>query len=215
MSATRPSAWLLAVLMPLACGCGRDEAARLEHELAEPRAQVARLRTANTALRDDLRRAHARIETLEAEKHKLIAERDTAQDRLTTAEKDRDNALKEIEKLADDATRYVALLSDLKKQPPDCITEIIRREAKWPEKLIRGKITAVDTKLGLAVIDRGQKHGVKVAYGFIVFRGNKYIGKLIVDEVFPDVSAAHYSRPHMKEDVKVGDGVTTKLVVDF
>ena len=63
----------------------------------------------------------------------------------------------------------------------------------------------------LVVINLGERHGVKKGSTFIVFRKDRYVGKVIVDEVFPDVSAAHHDREAMKGDVEVGDDVTTKL----
>jgi len=43
----------------------------------------------------------------------------------------------------------------------------------------------------------------------------RYVGRVVVSQVFPDYCAARYSKPDMRGDVEVGDDVTTKLVVDF
>ena len=156
-----------------------------------------------------------KIALLEGTIGKLTVARDGFQDRLTAAEKTRDNALKEIEKLTEDINHYGGLLAKLRDVRPDLYQELLRGEVIEPKKAIRGKVTAVDKKLGLVVINAGQRHDVRKGYSFIVFRGNQYVGKVVVDEVFPDVSAAHYSRAEMRGDVEVGDDVTTKLVVDF
>ncbi len=156
-----------------------------------------------------------KIAGLEGDKRKLTVARDGFQDRLTAAEKTRDNALKEIDKLTEDVNHYVSILARIRDQRPDVYAEALRGEVIHPRKAIRGKVTAVDKKLGLVVINAGQRHDVRKGYSFIVFRDDDYVGKVVVDEVFPDVSAAHYSRPDMRSDVEVGDDVTTKLVVDF
>ena len=135
--------------------------------------------------------------------------------RIRKAKEDTEIALRVIRGLADDASRYTSLLGSLREQRPDIYSEVIRKDVVQPKKGIRAKVTAVDPRLGLAVINAGQRRDVRKGYEFIVFRGSQYIGKLVVDEVFPDVAATHYSRPDMREDVAVGDDVTTKLAVDF
>ena len=82
------------------------------------------------------------------------------------------------------------------------------------ENLIRGKVTAVDRMLGIVVINVGERNGVKSRYGFTVYRGEKFVGKIVVEEVFPDMSSARYGRT-MKTHVNVGDEVTTKLGVEL
>jgi hypothetical protein len=79
-----------------------------------------------------------------------------------------------------------------------------------PPHPIRAKVTAVDTKLGLVVIDAGRRKGVTKGTQLIVFRGDNYVGKVVVDEVFPDVSACHYVGNGMLH-AEVGDSVTTQL----
>jgi len=75
---------------------------------------------------------------------------------------------------------------------------------------IRGKVLAVDKMVGVVVINVGELQGVRPPYAFIVYRGEKFIGKIVVDESFPDMSSAHYGKT-MKGHVEVGDEVTTKL----
>ena len=86
-----------------------------------------------------------------------------------------------------------------------------RTDGVEPPALIRGTVTAVDPALGLAVLDVGQRHGVQRRHAFIVYRGDRYVGKLVVEEVLPDHCAAYYGRS-MKADVAVGDRVTTRLL---
>ncbi|NQT85587.1 hypothetical protein HQ560_02415, partial [bacterium] len=79
----------------------------------------------------------------------------------------------------------------------------------------RRKVTAVDHKLGLVVINAGQRQGVKKGMVFIVFRADKYVGKVIADEIHADVSSCRFDWPSMRHEVEVGDDVTTKLALDF
>ncbi|MFW6164493.1 MAG: hypothetical protein ACODAJ_17115 [Planctomycetota bacterium] len=79
----------------------------------------------------------------------------------------------------------------------------------------RGRVDELDDKLGLVVIDAGRQKGVKKGYAFIVFRKDECVGKIIVDEVFRDVSAAHFEPAVGPDEPQVGDEVTTQLAVDF
>ena len=234
----------LALLLLAVCGCGREEKARLEEELAQAQALEAEHRAAfreleakyhalerrasqnevdrarltgelaaatarGKALEGDLAAARDRITRLEEQYRKAVIARDAFQDRLTVAEKDRDNALKEIEKLTEDITRYVEVLTKIKERTPEIYPggEWLRQEPRLPDKPIRGKVTAVDKKLGLVVFNAGRQKGVRKGDHFVVSRKGKRVGKIVVDETFPDVSAAHYLRDQMATDVEVGDAV--------
>ena len=92
--------------------------------------------------------------------------------------------------------------------------EAARPERAGPPPFRPKRVTAVDAKRGLVVINAGQHQGVAKGMTFIVFRGDRFVGKIIVDKVFPDVSNCRYGKI-MREDVQVGDSVTTKLEIDF
>ena len=179
----------------LACGCGRQETARLEEELARAKAMEAKHRQALLEL--EIR--HHALEAKVAELTRLRRQ----------AEHDRDNALAELEKLTE-------ILTKIKQQRPDIHPggDTARPEARQPEKPIRGKVTAVDKKLGLVVINAGTQNGVRKGYRFLVSRGKVHVGTVVVDEVFPDVSAAHYTRGRFNHP-EIGDDVTTKPAADF
>lgn len=81
------------------------------------------------------------------------------------------------------------------------------------EATIRGKVVAASKFHGIAVLNVGETHGVRPRYAFIVYRGDRFIGTLVVDDTFPDMSSAHYGKT-MKAHVEVGDEVTTKLVAE-
>ena len=76
---------------------------------------------------------------------------------------------------------------------------------------ICGKVLAVDKMVGVVVISVGELQGVRARYAFIVYRGDKFIGQIVVDDSFPDMSSCRYGRT-MKGHVEVGDEVTTQLV---
>ncbi len=186
-----------------------------EDQIASLTARVDRYNDDLKAQRDANDKLQARIAELEAKRDQLLAERDKLQDLLKVREIDLTNATKELEKLTTDLSMANDLLARLKDMRPDIYQNLIGGVVLQPKKVIRGKVTGVDKKLGLVIINVGQRQDVRKGYRFIVFRGDQYVGKVIVDEVFPDMAAAHYDRASMKTDVEVGDDVTTKLAVEL
>ncbi|HUT33595.1 MAG TPA: hypothetical protein VNE39_08960 [Planctomycetota bacterium] len=79
---------------------------------------------------------------------------------------------------------------------------------------IRGKVTAADKFYGIVVINVGELNGVRAGYAFTVYRAEKFIGTIVVDDTFPDMSSAHYGKT-MKGHVEIGDEVTTQLATDL
>jgi len=185
--------------------------------------QIALLNTRLDRYNEDLKAARgdndkkqAEIDALNAKYAELLKNRDAVQDLLTVREKSLTDAVKEVEKLTNDLAMANDMLSRLKEKDPETYAGLLRPETQVrPKKVIRGKVTGVDKSLGLVILNIGQRHEVVKGYSFIVFRGDEYIGKVVVDEVFPDMAATHYDRPSMKKDVEIGDDVTTRLTIDL
>jgi len=88
-------------------------------------------------------------------------------------------------------------------QPP-------RPEAR-PDRLVRGAVTAVDAGQQVVVLDVGWRQGVKRDWPFIVYRGEDYVGTVVVDAVFPNVCGARYAAD-MHGHPTTGDRVATRLL---
>lgn len=148
----------------------------------------------------------------------LVDERNTSintlQQHLTTERKNSTTLSKERDRLFHSLDSVMSIAERIKRNSPGVWEQAVRKEPIDSIEVIRGKVTGVDQKLGLVIINQGQLNNVKKRMPFIVFRGSKYVGKVIVDEVFPDVAAARYERP-MAAEVEVGDDVTTKLLFQF
>jgi hypothetical protein len=215
--------WTEAARLNKAClACIRDQ----EQEITNLLDRVERVNT-------DLKDQRAETDKLKAErddwkaKHvELLGNRDKLQDLLTIKENDLSVGLKEIERLNSELGEATEIITRINDSYPDLVADARKRApiVKEPKggKVIRGKVTGVDKNLGLVIINAGQRHEVRKGYVFIVFRGDQYIGKVVVDEVFPDMSATHYSREDMKRDkdgtvigVDVGDDVTTRLTIEL
>ncbi len=185
--------------------------------------QIALLNTRNDRYNEDLKtirgeadKKQARIDELDTKYKELLANRDALQDLLTTTQNSLTNATTEVKKLTDDLTTANDILNRIKERDPEAYAGFLKPVAEVRVKeVIRGKVTGVDKSLGLVIINIGQRHKVQKGYAFIVFRGDQYIGKVVVDEVFPDMAASHYDKPSMKDNVEVGDDVTTRLAIEM
>jgi len=195
----------------------------LQADVENQENQIALLNSRNDHLNDDVAELNkqisakqAEIKTLTDRNTELAKNRDGLQDLLTVRERELTNASKELEKVVGDLAQANDMLQRLKERDPQAYRDLLLpSHVVQPKIVIRGKVTGVDKGLGLVILNVGQRNQVAKGYSFIVFRGDEYVGKVIVDEVFPDMSATHYSRPDMKSDVEVGDDVTTRLMIDL
>ena len=111
-----------------------------------------------------------------------------------------------LKRNTDDLVRYVDIYGPLDQTAPQ------------PKKAIRGRVLLVsnDPERGndvIVVINVGKKDGVEVKYSFIVYRGSNFIGKLIVERVTDDMSAARLDPKYGTQlAVAPGDEVATRLI---
>jgi hypothetical protein len=187
-----------------------------EDQIAALNSRVDRYNEDLKAQRDSTDGLTKKLDDANTKHAELLKNRDAVQDLLTVRERDLTNAIKEVEKLTGDLAQSNDMLQRLKEKDIETYTALLHPDSSIrPKKVIRGKVTGVDKSLGLVIINIGQRHDVLKGYSFIVFRGDEYIGKIVVDEVFPDMTATHYDKTSMKKDVEVGDDVTTRLSIDL
>lgn len=85
------------------------------------------------------------------------------------------------------------------------------RDAARPDRLVRGQVTAVDSGQKVVVLDVGWRDGVKRDWSFMVYRGEDYVGTVVVDAVFADACGARYAS-NMQGHPFAGDKVATQLL---
>ena len=96
-------------------------------------------------------------------------------------------------------------------------------KASWPKptargsgegvtagRVLRGKVTAVDAEGGVLVIDFGRNQGLKPNTALLVHRDGDYVGTVIADALFDNLSSARYGRD-MRTDARAGDEVTSRI----
>ncbi|TWT33111.1 coiled-coil domain-containing protein [Blastopirellula retiformator] len=78
-----------------------------------------------------------------------------------------------------------------------------------PPKL-DGRITAVGAN-NFVEVSLGKDDGISVGNTLDIFRGDQYLGRVIIKKVSPDRSVGEIQREYRKGEVKKGDYVSTKL----
>lgn len=89
--------------------------------------------------------------------------------------------------------------------------EIPIPEIAIKKKSIDGIVTAVSSKVNLILISVGQEQDVEVGDQFVVYRKDKYIGKIIIEKVWRDGAAGRSIKEVEKDKIQQGDRVTTRI----
>jgi vacuolar-type H+-ATPase subunit I/STV1 len=76
---------------------------------------------------------------------------------------------------------------------------------------IKARVTAVDTNLNIVMLSVGRDDKVKVGFPFTVYRGNEYIGKVIIDKVEADYASGYSVKELEQGAIQVGDEATTRF----
>lgn len=78
-------------------------------------------------------------------------------------------------------------------------------------KPLDGEVVAVSDDVPILMLSIGSDQGVEKGYQFTVYRGNKFVGRVIVEEVYKEMSEAKIIRDMTVEKPKKGDKVTTRI----
>jgi uncharacterized membrane protein len=76
---------------------------------------------------------------------------------------------------------------------------------------IDGRVVGVSNRINLIVISVGEEDQVKVGFEFTIYRGNTYVGKMVVEKVYPRQAAGRVLLEKTKDKVQAGDSVTTQV----
>ena len=74
-----------------------------------------------------------------------------------------------------------------------------------------GKILKVRETSGLVEISIGSDDGLRKGHALEVFRGNAYLGRIIIRDVDPDRAVGEIDKKMQRGRIQEGDNVTTKL----
>lgn len=206
-------------------------AAGLEKELADAKSNASNLSGQVKVLTTTVQQHADLINSLQAE----VATRDKSIDDLKATLVQRDQTIKEhLDKIAElnatVATR-VASIGELKhaltetkkalKTTSDNEADLLAIMAElrqrgiavppMPLPAINGRVVRVDPKNGIAVVNKGERAGVKPNTQFTVYSGTDYVARLIIHDVQPDNSVGLIQLLADGKKVRQGDRATTEI----
>ncbi len=175
---------------------------------------------------DELQRLYARIE----EMHLTILKQQTALAVAKRRERIAENRRIEMEDELNDSRHQLAQMRKEKARlEKDLaheawvlqrlidagvpVNDIVYTGVVQPTTPIKAKVVGVNNEVDLVLLSQGSDSKVKPGYQFIVFRGDKYIGKVEVEKVLPRMSSARILRDRLKqgENIKEGDDAATAI----
>lgn len=182
--------------------------------------ELAGLRTSFDTLKSNLDEAQKRNETLQStvaelqkEKDQAIADRDNVQNKL----KETSHNLSVSERnLADLEKQYITRMKDLeelKTQISALNAAGVRVEeiSKGAKKMVDARVIAVSEVMNLLIISAGRDSGVEPGMEFTIYRGDKFVGKAIVEKADKDWSSCRSLTEFQTDKPAVGDAVSTKV----
>jgi septal ring factor EnvC (AmiA/AmiB activator) len=169
----------------------------IEATLSSAQEQIAAMQRAKEEAEAKMREAVDRQRVAESEVTRLTSETEDQSGQI-------DSLGRQIASLSDDRERLQTLI-DMAKEAGFDVTSLMAQPA------INGKVVDVDPRAGVVVLSVGAQAEVKKGFRFQVFRGNQYVGEVIVDAVYPDLSAASVVRLVKGMDIRKLDDVATRL----
>ncbi len=205
----------------------------LDSELTASRSTVEQVRNENNQLRNSVDAINASVKSIQTELGDVQARNKTLMDQneqyratAAQAEKDMHDAQDDRARLDGDLKRANADVAEKERQLKQLSDERDNLRAEKDalvkagvdvEKIIGNNVPAIEGKVsavgpGFVVLSVGATEGVQIGFPFDVYRGNDYIGRVVVDNVLPDSCTA---RIRIKNkgglEFQAMDNATTRL----
>jgi len=160
--------------------------------------------------------AQDRLVGLEAEAKKL-------RDELRTVSKDLDGKFGEVVKLTDQLNQALSQEQILRETNLQATNQIAQQKKVMDAHgltitslvdhiapPVDGVVLAVSTN-DLVEISIGNDDGLKIGHSLDIYRGNTYLGKIVIKKTGPDRSVGQLQKELQRGQIKQGDHVTTKF----
>jgi chromosome segregation ATPase len=183
-----------------------------------------KLQAAHDKLSDTYTDALAQIDALRKDKNQLIDDKDAALTEKREAIGKMNDALTEAQRLGSQVMDLKDMVAGLEAAAVEVAKELDSAKVQlqaYKDKFgalsewisvpaMAGKVAAVDEKVNIVILTIGSDDGVKVGYEFTVYRGSKYVGKVVVEDVQKD-HCSGYSRKELQTGaIEVGDDARTR-----
>jgi len=165
------------------------------------------------------------INTLSADKDRLIKEKDGAIGEKRTAVDEKNNAVTEQKRLENEILGFQDQVAELEKrltatatrlEDTDLVVALYRAEfgdiarAKGM-KAIAAVVAGSNPDLNIVLLTVGRDDGVELGYKFTIYRNNEYVATVVVDKVEKDHCSGYSQKEVERLPITVGDKGTTRF----
>ena len=210
---------------------------RLAIEQAARRYALAALQTKLESAKTELQRRESQYAELQAAHGTLLTTLETNEENLKkvtdeiaqlrtdmrAAQQARDEKFNEVVQLTDRLNELEGMRKDLEERRGQLLEQVGRMKlvldrheldeytpvVDLPPR-VDGVVTAVGDK-GLVEISIGSDDGLREGHKLEVFRGNSYLGRVVIRRTEPDRAVAEIDPAYRKGSIRKGDRVATKL----
>ena len=210
---------------------------RLAIEQAARRYALAALQTKLESAKTELQRRESQYAELQAAHGTLLTTLETNEENLKkvteeiaqlrtdmrAAQQARDEKFNEVVQLTDKLNELEGMRKDLEERRGQLLEQVGRMKlvldrheldeytpvVDLPPR-VDGVVTAVGDK-GLVEISIGSDDGLREGHKLEVFRGNSYLGRVVIRRTEPDRAVAEIDPAYRKGSIRKGDRVATKL----
>lgn len=165
-----------------------------------------------------LKAAVDRNGSLERQLEQAGSDRDDALKTAETASAEANSLKLDLEKSNQDLHGLRVAMTDTNEQLEECQLRyrvLVKRVGSdvigTPMPEIEGQIVAVDPGERLVVLSVGRDDKVEKGYRFTVFRGDEFVGKVEVFQVYPDLAGARILFTKDGSEVEQGDRASTAI----
>ncbi len=197
----------------------------LQTERDQERADNNQLRSSVDSISSSMQSVQTALNDMDSRNADLASQKDAARDKAAeadqakmVAERERDDARRELENVSGfraDLEGRIAELEeerDLLKAEREALVQMgvpVSELIGQAVPLIEAKVSNVGE--GFVVLNVGDKDGVQIGYPFDVYRGENYVGRVIVDKVYPDTCTARVRVQNRDLEFESLDNATTRL----
>ena len=191
----------------------RGQATELKSSFLKEQASVQELTAGNKALAEETRRLLNEKDALKKTNDDLFAKLSAEQKRSNDLQVDNS----QLKGKVDDLTGRLKTAEDTLELDKEVFAEAAKKNidllpillGKLAVPDIKAKVLSVDTEANLVVLNKGRNQKVMKNYEFTVFRGEKFVAKVMITNVEDDLSAARILQ--RTAPIERGDNAWTRL----
>lgn len=192
-----------------------QELAQIRQELTASQEELARAVETRTTLSRSVEDREREIARLTQDLSDARGQSKTASDQLTQLQSERDamqQQLAELERAKDDLEAKVMEASD--QRPTVELEKVLVSNSPesfsgtgrpMPVSLADGQVVVVNREYDFIVMNMGKNHGLAVGQEFQVLRDSQVLGRVKVEKVYDELSAATILPESQKDNIREGD----------